>query len=263
MEIVLRCSKWRIGKGEEFMKLKVIGFWGGFPAANEATSGYLLESKGFRLLVDCGSAVLSKLQETIALDELDAVILSHYHHDHIADIGPLQYGCYVTSMLKGVKKALPIYGHGIDQEAFNKLSYKEATKGIEYDPNQALTIGPFTITFLRTIHPAPCFAMRISDQRSTIIYTADSSFQEEFIPFSKGADLLIAESSFYGNQDGTNAGHMNSKEAAHIAQHAEVKQLLLTHLPHYGDHENLVKEAAQEFGGQVVLASSGYAWSNH
>jgi ribonuclease BN (tRNA processing enzyme) len=245
------------------MKLKVIGFWGGFPAVNEATSGYLFESNGYKLLVDCGSAVLSKLQETISLDELDAVILSHYHHDHIADIGPLQYANYVTSILKGSKKILPIYAHTLDREAFDKLTYKDATKGMEYDPNKSLTVGPFTITFLRTIHPAPCFAMRITDQQSTIVYTADSSFQEAFIPFSVGADLLIAESNFYANQDGTSAGHMNSKEAAYIAEAASVKQLLLTHLPHFGEHDNLVKEAREEYKGQVVLASSGYEWSNH
>ncbi|QGQ44571.1 MBL fold metallo-hydrolase [Metabacillus sediminilitoris] len=244
------------------MKLKVIGYWGGFPAANEATSGYLLESNGYKLLVDCGSAVLSKLQETISIDELDAVILSHYHHDHIADIGPLQYANYVTSMLKGTKKTLPIYGHALDMQAFNRLTYKDATKGIVYDPHKSLMIGPFTLTFLRTIHPAPCFAMRITDQKSTIVYTADSSFQEAFIPFSTGADLLIAESNFYADQDGTNAGHMNSKEAAHIAEAANVKQLLLTHLPHFGEHDNLVKEASEDFKGQVVLASSGYEWNN-
>ena len=243
------------------MNLKVIGYWGGYPGVNEATSGYLVESNGFRLLVDCGSAVLSKLQETIAIDDLDAVILSHYHHDHVADIGPLQYASYVSSFIKGFQKNIPIYAHTLERAEFEKLTYKKATTGVEYDPNQSLTIGPFTITFLRTIHPAPCFAMRITDQQSTIVYTADSSFQETFIPFTKGADLLIAESSFYGNQDGTNAGHMNSKEAATIAKGAGVKQLLLTHLPHFGEHDQLVKEAKELYTGQVVLASSGYEWS--
>ncbi len=69
------------------MKVTVIGCCGGFPAANEATSGYLFQSGGYSLLVDCGSAVLSKLFAYVPAEELDAVILSHYHHDHIADIG--------------------------------------------------------------------------------------------------------------------------------------------------------------------------------
>ncbi len=63
------------------MKMTVVGFWGGFPEAGEATSGYLFEHDGFRLLVDCGSGVLAQLQKYITPSDIDAVVLSHYHHD--------------------------------------------------------------------------------------------------------------------------------------------------------------------------------------
>ncbi|MGG5833061.1 MBL fold metallo-hydrolase, partial [Bacillus pumilus] len=62
-------------------------------------------------LVDCGSGVLSKLQQYIDIEELDAVLLSHYHHDHIADIGPLQYAKLVGYHLGKSSGPLPIYGH--------------------------------------------------------------------------------------------------------------------------------------------------------
>ncbi|PMC40329.1 hypothetical protein CJ195_01050 [Bacillus sp. UMB0899] len=244
------------------MQLTVIGYWGGFPNAGEATSGYLFESNGFRLLIDCGSAVLSKLQETISIDQLDAVVLSHYHHDHVADIGPLQYGCYVTALIHNKKKTLPIYGHDLDQAAFQKLTYKDATIGVVYKEKEALSIGPFSITFLKTTHPAPCFAMKITDMKSTVIYTADTSYQENFIPFSTNADLLIAECSLYAHQDGTSAGHMNSREVGHIAQEAQVKQLLLTHLPHYGDHADLIAQANEQYKGKINLASTGFVWNS-
>lgn len=244
------------------MKVTVIGYWGGFPKAGEATSGYLFESSGFRLLVDCGSAVLSKLQEIISIDQLDAVILSHYHHDHVADIGPLQYGCYVTSLIQNKKKTLPVYGHDLDQAGFQKLTYKDATMGMAYKEKDTLSIGPFSITFLRTIHPAPCFAMKITDQESTVIYTADTSYQENFIPFSADADLLIAECSLYSHQDGKSAGHLNSSEVGSIAQTAKVKHLLLTHLPHFGDHEELVAQAKELYKGRINLASTGFVWSS-
>ncbi|BDP76609.1 hypothetical protein EfmAA242_08370 [Enterococcus faecium] len=51
----------------------------------------MLQSDGFNLLIDAGSATLIKLQEHLDPLDLDAVILSHYHHDHIADLGVLQY----------------------------------------------------------------------------------------------------------------------------------------------------------------------------
>ncbi|MCX8046397.1 MAG: MBL fold metallo-hydrolase, partial [Anoxybacillus gonensis] len=43
------------------MKVTVIGYWGAFPKKNEATSCYLFEHDGFRLLVDCGSGALAQL----------------------------------------------------------------------------------------------------------------------------------------------------------------------------------------------------------
>lgn len=73
------------------MKLTVLGCLGAYPYKNQGTTGYLLQSDGFNLLIDAGSATLIKLQEHLDPLDLDAVILSHYHHDHIADLGVLQY----------------------------------------------------------------------------------------------------------------------------------------------------------------------------
>ncbi|MCR6596010.1 MBL fold metallo-hydrolase [Bacillus halotolerans] len=242
------------------MKVTVIGCYGGFPAANEATSGYLFQSGDFSLLVDCGSAVLSKLFGYVPAEKLDAVVLSHYHHDHIADIGPLQFAKQVRSFLGKGEHSLPIYGHDADIEQFQKLTYKTHTKGIAYQPDQQLTVGPFTITFLKTVHPVTCYAMRITDGSHTVVYTADSSYQDSFIPFSENADLLISECNFYADQDGTSAGHMNSLEAGRIAEEAGAGGLLLTHLPHFGVHENLRKEAKTVFNGKVNIAKSGFVW---
>lgn len=243
------------------MKVTVVGFWGGYPAVNEASSGYLFESDGFRLLVDCGSAVLSQLQNYVKPEELDAVILSHYHHDHISDVGPLQFARLIAAYLKKSNKALPIYGHAADQKEFARLTYKDATIGKAYNPNEQMQIGPFTIRFLKTKHPVDCFAMRISDGVSEVVYTADSSFIEEFIPFSENADLLLCECNFYGEMDGSGAGHMNSFDAANLANRASVKGLMLTHLPHFGNHLDLVAEAKTIYKGPVRLAASGLQWT--
>lgn len=238
------------------MNLTVIGYWGGFPGKGEASSGYLVEKEGFRLLIDCGSAVLSQLQHYIQLEELDAVILSHYHHDHIADIGPLQYARFIGGMLHKTKEVLPIYAHQND-EKFHSLTYKEATVGRVYDPNETIRIGPFSISFLLTNHPVECYAMRVTDGNHSIVYTADSSYKEDFIPFCKDADLLLCECNLYANQDGMQAGHMNSHDAAKIAKEANVKELCLTHLPHFGNHQQLIEEAKTIYDGKVKLAKSG------
>ncbi|MFC0274588.1 MBL fold metallo-hydrolase [Metabacillus herbersteinensis] len=242
------------------MKITIVGYWGGFPGVNEATSGYLLQSGSFNLLLDCGSAVLSQLQNYLPADQLNAVILSHYHHDHVADVGPLQFARLISSYLHADHTVLPIYGHQFDIEAFNKLTYKEVTEGCSYSPEKTLNIGPFTISFLKTLHPVDCFAMRITDKKSTVVFTADSAFQQSFIPFTLGADLLLSECNLYGNQDGEKSGHMTSYQAAKIAEETGVKELILTHLPHFGDHQDLVKEAQTIYKGKITLAHTGYVW---
>jgi ribonuclease BN (tRNA processing enzyme) len=239
------------------MKLTVIGSWGGYPKANEASSGYLLEHNGFHLLIDCGSGVLSKLQTILEPEKIDAVILSHYHPDHIADIGVLQHARLIQGLLGKKIDNLPIYAHSLDQQEFMKLTYKNITKGIAYDPEETLTVGPFTIRFLLTNHPVPCYAMRIEADGKSIVYTADTSFKEEFIPFTKEADVLLCECNFYKNQNGQDAGHMNSHDAGTLANLSNVKKLILTHLPHFGEIERLMEEAAEKYSGSISLASEG------
>jgi ribonuclease BN (tRNA processing enzyme) len=243
------------------MKVTVIGPWGGFPKAKEASSGYLFQQDGFNLLVDCGSGVLAQLQQFVEVEQLDAVILSHYHHDHVTDIGVLQYGRLVKSNIAGESlPILPIHGHGEDQEGFGKLSHGSHTKGIQYDPAKTLSTGPFSISFLKTKHPVPCYAMRITAGAQTVVYTADSSYIPELVPFSKNADMLICECNLYPNMDGSKMGHMNSSEAASIAKEANVGELILTHLPHFGDLYELVDDARRIFAGKVELAALGMAW---
>ncbi|MBT2640656.1 MBL fold metallo-hydrolase [Bacillus sp. ISL-41] len=239
------------------MKLTIVGFWGGYPKVNEASTGYLLEHEGFKLMIDFGSGVLARLQNFVQPEELDALVLSHYHPDHIADIGVLQHARLIQGFLGKKSQQLPIFGHTQDKQEFAKLTYKNITKGIAYDPAKKLNIGPFTISFLSAIHPVPCYAMRIEAGGKSLVYTADTSFKEDFIPFAQGTDLLLSECNFYGNQDGKGAGHMNSYDNGKLAAEADVKQLVLTHLPHYGEIDQLVSEASTVFNGPVTLAREG------
>ncbi|WP_085521968.1 MBL fold metallo-hydrolase [Tuberibacillus sp. Marseille-P3662] len=243
------------------MKLTVVGFWGGYPGAGEATTGYLLQHEGFNLLIDCGSAVLSQLQYYIAPTDLDAVIVSHYHNDHVADIGPLHFARLVQSYLHDDPlPVLPIYGHQEAPKSFKQLDFHNIAQAVPYDIQKPLDIGPFHFDFIKTKHPVPCAAMRITDGSSVLVFTADTAYFNDLVPFAQDADLLISECNFYKGQDGAKAGHMTSEEAGQLAEKSEAKQLLLTHLPHYGEHQNLVVEATDVYHGTIALAASGWTW---
>jgi ribonuclease BN (tRNA processing enzyme) len=132
-------------------KITTIGWWGAYPSAGEATSGYLLQSDGLNILVDCGSGVLSLLQNYIKLQNLDAVVLSHYHWDHVADIGCLQYAARILMDLGDREKPLEIYGHAEDDN-FSGLSY------LQYSRGSTLHVSGIFIPLHR--RPKKCFRLQ-------------------------------------------------------------------------------------------------------
>ena len=241
------------------MKITTVGWWGAYPDANAATAGYLLQSEGVKILLDCGSGVLSHLQNYLKLQELDAVVLSHYHWDHIADVGCLQYAARILMDLGQRLKPLPIYGHAED-ENFYGLDYLDYSKGFAIDPHTSLKLDHLTFRFCRNVHPDPSFSIRVDAAACSLVYMTDTGWTEDLIEFAQGADLLICESSLYDEYRGRIPGHLTAGEAGQIAAAAGARHLVLTHLPHFGDHAMLLKQAAAKFGGKIELATTGKVW---
>ncbi|TMW71561.1 MBL fold metallo-hydrolase [Alteribacter natronophilus] len=239
------------------MKITVVGFWGGYPETGEATSCYLVEYKGMKVVIDLGSGAVSQLQKYSALKDIDAVVFSHYHADHVADIGVMQYSRVVDLGLGRTSDHLIMYGHQEDQKGYDSLTKEGAAEGLPYSSGQTLQLGEMTFSFAPTDHPVPCYAMRVEAAGRSFVYTADTTYLESLEDFSEGTDLLFAETSFYEGQDASKYGHMNSTEAGRLARKAAVKKLVLTHLPHFGDRDELVTEARKEYDGPVELAASG------
>lgn len=240
------------------MKLTILGFWGGYPTKNSGTSSYLLETENYHLLIDVGSASLIALENHLDPLQLDAVILSHYHHDHIADLGVLQFTRQLKRMKNELERApmFPIYGHQGDVEMFKRLTMDTVSEGIAYHEQEKLYIGPFEIQFMKTLHPVECYAMRIVEIKTgkTLVYTADSGFLPEFIPFSKDADVLLADTNFFNGMENHRV-HMSASEVGRIAKEADVKKVILTHLPQNGDLKLLKAQAINETPTtEIILA---------
>ncbi|MCD1260704.1 MBL fold metallo-hydrolase [Paenibacillus athensensis] len=240
------------------MHITILGPWGAYPQAGEATAGYLLETDDNRVLLDCGSGVLAGLQKRLSLDELTHVMITHAHYDHIADLGCLQYACLIDKDLERRQADLPIYmacesGHA---EALGHKAMP-GTIMVPVAADDTLELGGMTCSFMRTLHGVYCLAVKVRCGGRTLVFTADTSFDEALIPFCAGADLLLAETSFYADQDARRYGHMNAREVGMLAARAGVGKLVLTHLPHFGELEKLVEEATAEFDGEITLASCG------
>ncbi|MEY8538392.1 MBL fold metallo-hydrolase [Lactococcus muris] len=243
------------------MKLTALGVWGGYPTRDAGTTSYLLQSEeGFNLLLDAGSRAVTELEHELSPNDLDAIILSHYHEDHIADLGVLrQY-----RQLQTVKpEILPIYGHQENEHEFAKLSLENVSQGIAYDIKNGSTVGPFDIQFLKTVHPVTCYAMRIVERETgqVLVYTGDTGYFSELVDFSKDANILLADVYFFKDK-AKMPNHLSSVEAGEIAAQANVKKLILTHLPQVGDLQ-VLRDEAQEAAGNlpVDLAQPHMKWA--
>lgn len=236
------------------MKLTILGCMGAYPSKGRGTTSYLLESDGFHLLIDAGSQTLSQLEKVMSPLDLDAVIISHYHHDHIADLGVLQY-MWQLSNKRDKNRVLPIYGHGNDTFHFNDLTMPQVSQGHNYLEANHLNLGPFSVTFKKTIHPVECYAMRIVEKRSgkVFVFTADSGYMESLNEFVKDADLFLADTYLFDGHENHHA-HFTAGEAGKIAKAAGAKRLILSHLPEEGDYD-LLKAQAQKQAGENIQVS--------
>ncbi|WP_413627051.1 MBL fold metallo-hydrolase [Fructilactobacillus vespulae] len=235
------------------MKLTVLGYYGGFPGKEVGTSGFLLQSDDFNLLIDCGSGVLMSLEKVIDPLQLNAVVISHYHADHFADVGVLQYywQLHAKRYLTGV---LPIYGNTLDETNFSALDWPNSTQKFPFKENEVTNIGPFKLEFLKTIHPVPAFAIKITEKKTNkmLVYTADSQYFDGLIDFCKDANLLIADTNFFENKTGT-IWHMTSKQVGNLAKSANCDQLMLSHLPQTEKLNLLFDEAEAAAGAKVEV----------
>lgn len=234
------------------MKITIIGCWGGFPKAGEATSGYLIEHGEYKLLLECGSGVMSNIQKIVDICDINAVLISHYHYDHFCDLGILQYARLVKTQLGLVNSMLPIYMP--DGKDFDDLNNSEYTIGHKFNESSILDIGPFKIKFIKNIHPINSYGIKIICGGKIISFTSDTIYFQDMESFYKNSDLLMCECSFYEGMDAIKSGHMNSIDVGILANNTKSKKVILTHLPHFGDLENLKNEVSKMYNGEIYLA---------
>lgn len=217
-----------------------------------------MEYKDTKVLVDCGSGVLAKVQEFVRLDQIAAVVFSHYHRDHCADLECMQYAALVDLQLKRRTTPLYMWGSKESGSGIPSLSYQEYCLAAYYRENEDFTIGKLHFRVQQNLHDVPSYSIKIRDaEGNVLVYTGDTEFYEQLIPFAQGASCFLCECSLYSAQKGQVPGHLSAGEVGLLAKSSKVKKLVLTHLPHYGDLHQLIAEAAREFNGKILLAQPG------
>jgi ribonuclease BN (tRNA processing enzyme) len=68
------------------MRLTIVGCTAAGPGRDGPAAGYLVETAGATILIDCGPGVISALRQSDSYDRIDAVLISHMHVDHCLDL---------------------------------------------------------------------------------------------------------------------------------------------------------------------------------
>jgi ribonuclease BN (tRNA processing enzyme) len=238
------------------MRMTVLGGSGAWPAAGGGCSGYLVEQDGFRLLVDPGYATVPRLFGLLSAAAVDAVLVTHGHPDHCADLNPLLR----ARVLPGGAPVLPVYALPGALDAVLALDAPPMLAG-SYELRDlagAAAIGPFGVRAVRLPHFVPNLGVRLSAGRQSLAYTGDAAPDDAVLELAREADLLLAEASFVDSVPERQRGGLNTAATVGAqAAGAGVRRLVLTHLFPSTDAGAARAAAAASFDGPVEVAAPG------
>ena len=224
------------------IKLTVLGNKGGYPGLYEACSGYLVETNKAKILLDCGSGVYQKLIQRIKLEELDAIVLSHLHSDHISDVLVLRYALQIKKLPK-LKLFMP---EKPEAESFILKNTAEFDITIIKE-NEKHKIKDVVLEFAKVKHNVVSYATKIKTANNVVVYTGDTEYTPVIERFAKYCDLLVCDAAFNEDTYFKGAPHASAKQAAMMAKEAEAAKLLLTHFMPDANLERHLMDAKGEF----------------
>lgn len=242
----------------EQVRLQVLGSGG--PELNDgrASSGYLLwHGERALLLVDAGAGTARGFEAAGArFDDLEAVLLTHLHVDHSADLPALIKGGYFTPR----QRPLVVYGpdRNARMPATSEFIAALFGPGGAYpyladhlrEDSESFTLASVDVPLLpRNVHryqlsaavelvavpvhhgPIAAVAWRVNVGQCSLSFSGDMSGRYGTLAsLAKGSDVLVAHHAIPEHTVGVARQlHMPPSEIARIARDADVGQLLLSH----------------------------------
>lgn len=255
------------------MRVTVLGKSPAWQDAGGACSGYLVEGGGRRVLLDCGPGVFAKLRRFVDYIDVDAVVISHLHADHVLDLVPF------ASALRYAPRQQPVPVAGwpgtesparprllAPPGAREKLAALCTATGMSadhietafaltvYDPAEVHAIGGMNVRFTPVPHFVPCNAVQFREHERRFTFSADCAPNDALCELARDTDLLLIEATLPRPERDGDRGHLTPQEAGEHGARAGAHRLVLTHISDELDADWARAEAAAAFGRPVELA---------
>lgn len=221
------------------------------PKDNRLRCSILIEVEGKHFVIDAGPDFRQQMLR-YQVDQLDAVIFTHEHKDHIAGLDDVRAYNFLS------KKGMDIYCTEQVEEAL-KREFHYAFSGNNYPGVPVLNLirienSPFTIENRYTFQPIevlhyqmPVLGFRIGN----FAYITDAkTISENEMAKLAGVEVLIVNAL----RIEPHISHFNLEEALLFIKLIQPKQAYLTHISHlFGTHE----EITLRLPGNVDVAFDG------
>jgi len=272
------------------MDITLLGTGGPLPDAHRAGPATLVRTPTANLLVDAGRGVLMRLSAAgLGAGQLDAVLLTHLHSDHLTDLGDLVTTRWITSFTPSPLRVFGPTGTAehladlLDALAadiefrmahHDDLTWSPPVTVVEVathgdDPVEVVRLGTGADTTVvraaptdhRPVHPS--LGYRVDHADTSAVLAGDTVPCTSLDRLSAGADVLVHTVIRKDLLAGIGIPrltdvldyHSSPAEAGATAQRAGVGTLMLTHYvpaPAPGTLEEWRSQAASAFDGEVV-----------
>jgi ribonuclease BN (tRNA processing enzyme) len=241
------------------LRCQVLGSTGSWPVPGLPSSGYVVEDDSTRVIMDMGFGTMPRLSDPLSID---AVVISHRHPDHCADLLALYHLWAYGEQRKG---GIPLVA---PQSTLNSLAaFVDARSGNRFwdvfisDPvrgGDTRNVGSLSFEFVSVDHSVSAVGTRVESGGRSLFYTGDTGTAGEWWTAVRRPHVVLSEASWQGDGDGGDyTQHLTATEAGQIAAAMGAERLVLTHLKPGLDPLRSIAEAQKTFPGPVAHADPG------